>query len=297
MTKNFQNVKTFLWLTILTILASVVSTLALHVFVYPSNFVPLGLEAIVTILYHYFPSVNAGYFTFILNAPLIILAWFKLDKKYVIFTLLFTALSSILLILLELVNFPTYSVGTEGRILSSIFAGVMLGVRTGIMFKMSASTGGVDIIACVVQKKMPYINTERIISIMCFVLIGASYFVYKDFSCILLSIIQLVISEKFISLILRDSREAIEVKIVTKHPEQLREDIINNLGHSATIVSSQGMYSGENNAMVFTIIDRRQVSKLMTIARKYPDTFIYYNEVMGIYGKFRNAESGKIEDR
>ena len=84
MTKNFQNVKTFLWLTILTILASVVSTLALHVFVYPSNFVPLGLEAVVTILYHYFPKINAGWFTLILNAPLIILAWFKLDKKYVI---------------------------------------------------------------------------------------------------------------------------------------------------------------------------------------------------------------------
>jgi uncharacterized membrane-anchored protein YitT (DUF2179 family) len=120
---------------------------------------------------------------------------------------------------------------------------------------------------------------------------------YNDFNCILLAVVQLFISEKTISIIMRNNREAIEVKIVTKHPEQLREDIINNLGHSATIVSSQGMYSGENNAMVFTIIDRRQVSKLMTIARKYPDTFIYYNEVMGIYGKFRNAESGKIEDR
>ncbi len=297
MTKNFQNIKEYLWLTILTILASIVSTLALHIFVYPSNFVPLGLEAVVTILYYYFPNINAGWFTLLINAPLIILAWFKLDKKYVVFTLLFTLFSSVLLILLELVNFPKYNIGTDGRVLSSIFAGVMLGVRTGIMLKMTASTGGVDIIACVVQKKMPYINTERIISILCFVIIGASYFVYKDFNCILLAVIQLVISEKFTSLILRDNREAIEVKIVTKHPEQLREDIVNTLGHTATIVNSQGMYTGENNAMVFTLIDRRQISKLMTIARKYPDTFIYYNEVIGIYGKFRNAESGKIEDR
>ena len=269
-----------------TIFASVVSAIALHVFVYPAKFVPLGLEAIVTLLYALFPAINSGWFNLLLNAPLVIFAWFKLDKKYVVFTMLFTLLSSAFLLVLGGMQFPQYE-APDGRIVSALFAGVMLGVRTGVMLKINASTGGVDIIACVVQKKMPYVNVERIISILCILIIGVSYFVYQDFNCILLGLVQLFISEKTTSLIMRDSREALEVKIVTNDPEPLYEDIVDNLGHSATIVDSYGMYLHQANHLVFTIINRRQLGEIVKLSKKYPNTFIYYNEVCGVYGKFR----------
>ena len=147
----------------MTVLAAVVSSLALHVFVYPAAFVPLGLEAVVTMLYALFPSINAGYFNLLLNVPLVIYAFFKLPKRYVAYTLAFTLLSSLFLILWEKVGLPEYEIPlftAEGavepitdagrRLIAAIFAGIMLGVRTGLMLKMGASTGGVDIIAAVV---------------------------------------------------------------------------------------------------------------------------------------------------
>ncbi len=288
-----KRLKDTLVATLFTIFASLVSAVALHVFVYPANFVPLGLEAIVTLLYALFPKINSGIFNLALNAPLVIFAWFMLDKKYVIYTMLFTLLSSLMLLLLGGISFPQYQ-APDGRIISAIFAGVMLGVRTGVMLKINASTGGVDIIACTVQKKMPYINVERIISFLCVAIIGISYFVYKDFNCILLGLVQLFISEKTTSFIMRDSREALEVKIVTNNPDELYSFLVDKLGHSATIVNSYGLYLHQANYIVFTIINRRQLSEIINISKQYPNTFIYYNEVCGVYGKFRKRREDPL---
>lgn len=276
---------------LLTIFASIVSTLALYIFVYPSGFVPLGLEAIVTMI-HVKTGFSAGLLTLIFNLPLIVYAWFKLNKRYVIYTLLFTVLSSVLLEVYGLINLIKYL--DSEKSVASIFAGVMLGVRTGIMLKMGSSTGGVDIIAQIVQKKMPYVNLERIITAICCIIIGVSYFVYNDFSCILLALISMVVCEFTTSLILRDSREAIEVKIITKNAEEISAELITELNHSATVIDAEGMYKKENNKVVLAVINRRELPTVMNIVKKYDETFVYYTDVKGVHGKFRRHKTDPL---
>ena len=270
---------------IYTLIASFVSATALHVFVYPANFVPLGLEAVVTMLYSVFPSVNAGYFNLILNAPLIIFAIIKLDKKYVFFSVLFTLVSSVVLILLDSISFPQYL--EDERLLAAIFAGIMLGVRTGLMLRIGSSTGGVDIIAVIFQKKFPQVNIERIITIICLVLISASYFVYKDFNCILLGIVQMFISEKATTFILKDTRKAVKLEIITKYPDEIREEIVVNLRHSAMVTKGRGMYSGEEYYTVVSVLNLYQMADVINIVKRYSNTFVFYSEVQGVFGNFR----------
>lgn len=268
-----------------TIIAAIVSAMALHVFVYPANFVPLGLEAVVTMLYWLFPNINAGYFNLLLNSPLLIFAILKLNKKYVIFSVLFTLLSSVFLILLELVSFPQY-VENE-RLLAAIFAGIMLGVRTGLMLRIGSSTGGVDIIAVIFQKKFPQVNIERIITVICLVLIAVSYLVYKDFNCILLGIVQMFISEKATTFILKDTRKAVKIEIITKHPDTIREEIVVNLRHSATVTKGNGMYSGDEYYTVVAVLNFYQMADVINMVKRYKDTFVFYTEVQGVFGNFR----------
>ena len=170
----------------------------------------------------------------------------------------------------------------------------MLGVRTGIMLKMGSSTGGVDIIAQIVQKKMPYVNLERIITVICCIIIGVSYFVYNDFSCILLALISMVVCEFTTSLILRDSREAIEVKIITKNAEEISAELITELNHTATVIDAEGMYKKENNKVVLAVINRRELPTVMNIVKKYDETFVYYTDVKGVYGKFRRHKTDTL---
>ena len=70
---------------IITVFASVLSALGLWVFVYPSNFAPSGIDGIATML-QTLTGLNAGIYSLALNLPLLVIAWFFLKKRYVIYT-------------------------------------------------------------------------------------------------------------------------------------------------------------------------------------------------------------------
>ena len=270
---------------LVTLFAAIISALGLHVFVYPSSFAPSGVDGIATMLQE-LTHINAGLYSLLFNIPLLILAWFFLKKRYVYYTLLFTVLSSGLIILLDAVDFYQFASASD-RLIPAIFSGVILGVRTGVMLKIGASTGGIDIVAGVIQIKKPHINIERIITVICYIIILSSYFIYQDITSILVSFVQMFVFDKFAGSMLKDSRSAVEVKIITKHPEDLKQDIIYNLKHGATVVDSKGMYTDDKSAIIISVINIRQIPEFIEIIKKYPDTFAYYSELMGVKGNFR----------
>ena len=150
-----KEVKKEVYTVFIVLLASFISALGLHIFVYPSNFAPSGVDGIATILQE-LTEINAGIFNFSINLPLLIAAWFILKKRYVIYTVIYTFISSVLLLVFEKIGLYQYVTETD-LILPAIFGGVAQGL-TGLMLKIGASAGGVDIVGCMVQKKMPYKN-------------------------------------------------------------------------------------------------------------------------------------------
>ncbi len=272
--------------TTVTLIAACLSAFALHVFVYPANFAPSGIDGVATMLQK-LTGFGAGYYTLIFNLPLLAVAWFLLKKRYVIYTVLFTVVSSILIEVLAAVNFYQY-VSANNALLSAIFSGILLGARTGLMLRFGASSGGIDVVASMVQKKKPYANIERTISLICYLIIGLSFFVYeKDLQCILLSIVQMFVFEKAAAVIMRDTRNAVKFEIITRNPELLKNEIIFNLKHGATITDCRGMFTDEERYLIITIVNNRQVPEFLKIIKKHPDTFVYYSEVTGVKGNFR----------
>ena len=69
------------------LISGVISAMGLHIFVYPYNFAPSGVDGISTMLQFLTKfKVNAGVFNFAINFPLLVAAWFILKKRYVIYT-------------------------------------------------------------------------------------------------------------------------------------------------------------------------------------------------------------------
>lgn len=271
---------------ILIILASgCLSALGLHMFVNPAGFAPSGVDGIAAMLQSLF-GINMGYTSLLFNIPLLIFAWFRLNKKYVIYTLAYTVVSSLLLIFAEQVDLYQYVTVTNTWI-SVVASGFLLGLRTGLMIKQGGSSGGVDIIACIIQKKRPYFNVETLISAFCYLTIALSFFVYGNLESILMSVTQTVVFNITMNTVLKPTRNAIEVKIITNNAAELKQDILMNLKHGATIVKCRGMYTDDDRDMVITLINIRQLNELMQISRKYPNTFIYYVNVSGVWGNFR----------
>lgn len=279
------SVKKELFTTAATLISAVISAFALHVFVYPASFAPSGIDGIATMLQK-LTGFGAGYYTLIFNLPLLVVGLFFLKRRYVIYTILFTVVSSVSVEILAAVGFYQYTADSD-KLIPAIFSGIILGARTGVMLRFGASTGGIDIIASVVQTKKPYANTEKTIAIIAYVIIGVSYFVYRDFQCILLSIVQMFVFEKAAAAVMRDTRNAVKFEIVTDNPERLRNDIIFNLKHGATLTECKGMFTDENKYIVITVVNNRQVPEFLNIIKKYPDTFVIYSEVTGVKGNFR----------
>lgn len=270
---------------LLTVFAALLSAVTLHVFVYKNKFAPSGVDGIATMVQE-LTTLNAGIVALIINVPLLIVAWKILNRKYVIYTLIFTFLSSGFIMLLDYINFPQYEAMYE-KVVAAVFSGLLLGVRTGIMIRLGFSTGGIDIIAAVFQKNRSYINIERIISIICYVITALSYFVYHDLGAILLSIIQMFVFEKGVALLLSDHRDAVAFHIITKEPEKIKEDIIYNLKHGATVMESRGLFTDTESFMIISIVNKRQIPEFISIVKKHKDTFMYYSDINGVSGNFR----------
>lgn len=281
-------IKNILWL----ILASMLSFVPLHVFVLPSDFSPSGVDGISTILYE-ITGLNIGWFKLMINLPLMVLAWVHLKKRYVIYVTVFTLFDSLGVILLESIGFFTFvPAGLSAadalcyRLISALCSGVSIGCCTAIMLKLGASTGGVDIAAALIGKKFPNYPIERWISIICYCVIGVSYFVYWDLTSILLSVIQIFVFEWTAASLLKKDRYALEVKVITKDPEAIRDEILYTYGHTATILDAKGMYSGEACNMVVTVVNSKDIFGFMNLMKQHEDTFVYFTDGVKVQGEF-----------
>ena len=278
---------------------SIIVALGLHIFVYNADFAPSGVDGIATIL-QYVTNINAGYFTFLINLPLLIVAWFILKKRYVIYTLIYTVIISATLRILPLLNVYQYdcSLPNHSHLISAIFAGIFQGA-TGIFLKIGGSSGGVDIVGCLIQKKFPHKDVEKIIAYLSYAVVAVSFFVYDNsINSVCLSIIEIFICEKVTGAILRDRRNAVKFEVITNtaSAKEIKQYIIFNLRHGATLLQGQGAFSEEDKAVIVCLVSYREIAEFLRIIKKFPDTFVYYSDVMGVYGNFAFDANDETEE-
>ena len=281
-TKTFELIRNIL----LTLLTAAAVAIFMHVLVYPANFAPSGIDGLATMLQHV-TGWNAGIFTLAINTPLLIAAWFVLKKRYVLYTVLYTIAFSAFLLLLEGVGFYQYDAQNE-LLLPAIFGGVGHGL-TGIMFRLGASSGGVDVMASMIQKKLPHRNVETIVALLCGVILVASYFVYRSLGSLLLAIVEIFVCERVTAMFLRTSRNAVKFEIVIEDGEEvgrIKREILEEIRHGATVMEAKGLYSDSKKRMIVCVVNYREIPAFLKLLSRYPDAFVYYSDVMGVHGNF-----------
>ena len=134
---------------------ALVMAISYQVFVFPNAFAPAGINGIATIL-QYLLHVSIGYLSLLINLPLILMAWKKVDpdfaRKTLTFVLAFSAANLVLGHMdLSAIAYHT----TSSSILGPVAAGVVSGAVYGWVIRQNGSTGGTDIVAAWVRKKRP----------------------------------------------------------------------------------------------------------------------------------------------
>ena len=266
-----------------TIFVALIVSLGMHVFVYPSSFAPSGIDGLATIL-QTVTRVSAGVFIFLLNLPLLVAAWFVLKRRYVIYTVLYTVFVSVFIVLWGEVGLYQYRAEGE-EILAAVFGGLSQGA-TGLMLRIGASSGGVDIVGSIIQKKMPHRDVERIISLASAVIVLISFVVYGNLRSVLLSVIEIFVCERVTAAILHSTRSAVKFELVTEDAERLKRDILEELQHGATVLEATGLYSNDKKQVIFCVVNYRQISDFFKIIARYNNVFVYYTSAYGIRGNY-----------
>ncbi|MGB9808628.1 MAG: YitT family protein, partial [Caldanaerobacter sp.] len=140
------------------LIGTLMSALGINMFLVHAKLLSGGVSGIALII-QYFTRFPAGYTIFILNIPLLILSYKKVNLRFTVFTIIGTISLSFFLVL-------TYSLknllSIDDPLLLSLYGGVLNGLGMGIVFSNHGSTGGLDIISVIVKKKYDNFEIGRI---------------------------------------------------------------------------------------------------------------------------------------
>lgn len=236
-----------------------------------------------------------------LNAPLIIFSFFKLGKRFSLFTAINVALSSLFIFLFSQAHigetvaqfqFPDGSKPLDTIIVRVIFAAICTGLASALAFVGDISCGGIDVITCyIATRKSTQIGKYGVI-INAFIVatyallkgIQTGDFIYSLYS-IFFSIIYLMLVGLIIDAInLRNKK--MQVQIITSKIH-MPEIIIANFPHSATLIDGKGAYSGQNKTIITMAVSSNEVKKVVNVAKKVDEhAFILVTPLKQVYGNF-----------
>ena len=221
-----------------------------------ANFVPLPLSAI----------------TMILNVVLLVIGFLTCGREFGAKTVYTSILLPAFIGLFERL-FPNLGSLTDSQELDVLCYILVVSVGLSILFNRNASSGGLDIVAKIMNKYL-HMDLGKAMSLsgMCVALSAALVY---DKKTVVLS----VLGTYFIGLVLDhfifDNNIKRRVCIITKKEEELRRFIIEDLHSGATVYESYGAYNMQKRREIITIVDKAEYQKLMSyMNREDPQAFI-----------------------
>ncbi len=221
-----------------------------------SNFVPLPLSAI----------------TMILNVVLLVIGFLTCGREFGAKTVYTSIMLPLFLGLFEVI-FPNFESMTGSQELDVLCYILVVSIGLSILFNRNASSGGLDIVAKIMNKYL-HMELGRAMSLsgMCVALSAALVY---DKKTVVLSILGTYFNGIILDHFIFDHNRKRRVCIITEKEEELRQFIIQELHSGATIYEAIGAYNFEKHNEIITIVDNSEYQKLINfINREDPKAFI-----------------------
>ena len=263
------------------ILGCFIYSASVTMFISSNEISPGGFTGIATVINYLF-KIPSGIMLLILNIPVLILGLIKFGGMFVIKTSFVTVLASFSLTVTDLL-LPIFKID---KILAAVFGGILMGLGLSLVLLRGATTGGVDILAKLINKKFRHLTVGRIILIMDALVIAFAAFVYKNVESALYSVIALYSSTYIMDAMLYGADKGKIIYIVTEFPEEVCRDINNNLGRGVTMLSAKGGYTGKERSMLLCTVRRHEVSYVFDIIENRDSSaFIVVSDAGEIIGE------------
>ena len=274
---------------LLCILGGIIYAVGVNLFIVPFNLYSGGIvgisQLIRTLLADYihlqFGSKDvAGIIFYVLNIPILIYAFPRLDKLFFLKTLV-----AVTTLTLAMSLIPTTKI-VEDCLASTIVGAFISGAGIGLVLRMSASTGGMDIVGMLISKSHGNVSVGQVNLAVNLVIYAVCLFLF-DVQTVVYSVIFAVVHafaiDKF-----HAQNINVEVKIITKtDPAVIEQDVFTKIVRGVTELRSVGAYTHEEEHILYIIISKYEVHQLRQIVRKHDkNAFIIVNEGVWVEGHF-----------
>jgi len=258
-----------------------INAVAWTAFIIPSEIVGGGITGLGTLIY-FASGIPVGITFLVVNVFLIILGFRILGVSFGIRTIYASiVLSAFLSILQHLITEPVVS----DRFMAAIIGGVLGGGSIGLVFSQGGSTGGVDIIAMIINKYRN-ISYGKLFLYMDLFVISISYFVFHSIEVIVFGLVVMAVSSYTIDLVVMGNRQSVQLFIFSRKHEPIAEHIGTNMKRGVTLLDGRGWYSKTESTILLVVVRHYECAQVIrTIKQIDPKAFISISKVMGVYGE------------
>ncbi|WP_167958576.1 YitT family protein [Anaerosporobacter faecicola] len=254
---------------------------AVVMFILPNQLITGGTTGLALFFHHQF-NIPITFFVSAFNTIMFLIGLAILGKKFALTTIISTFYYPIIFGILE--KCKALQGITNDQLLAVICGGIMIGFGIGIVLRVGASTGGVDIPPLVLNKKFGIPVSVSLYIIDFSILLLQMIFSNKE--QVLYGILLVITYTVMLDKVLVQGKSLVQVKIISERYEDINQAIIKQLDRGSTLMHAETGLCRNSNLVVLSVISNRELPKLNQLVLEIdPDAFVVISQVNEVKGR------------
>jgi len=230
-------------------------------------------------------QITIGNMVFLINAVLLVVAGFIVGWKFGIKTIFSIVMITVSMNFWESVLPPEGLFAGMENILQIIMGGILAGIGVAVCFKQGGSTGGVDIVAMIINKYRT-VRYGNIVMCSDFIIIGSSLLVGKTLNTVVYGYILTAVFGYTVDMIMSGNQQSSQVFIMSRKYDEITHAILEDAHRGVTLLDGMGGYTREEMKVVVVVCRKRETDKVLKVVRSIdPAAFMSIGSVAGVYGQ------------
>ncbi|WP_458126852.1 YitT family protein [Paenibacillus sp. Z3-2] len=263
---------------LLIIIGGFITAYGLEAILIPNNVSDGGVTGLSIVGSQLF-GLPLGMLIGIINIPFVWLGYKQIGKSFALYSIIGIASLAISTSLMH--HVPTIIEGDT--LLVTVVGGIIIGFGMGLALRNGGALDGIDMLAVLLSRKVPFGTSDLILFLNMFVFIVVS--TVFGLQGAILSGLAYFIASKVIHIVEEGLSGSKTFKIITNQPEIMVETIRDRLGRGATYTDAYGGYSNEQFKEITCVINRMEESKIKDIIHEIdPTAFVVVYDVAEVRG-------------
>ncbi|MFC3884228.1 YitT family protein [Bacillus songklensis] len=273
------------------LLGSAIFAFGLVNFNMQNNLAEGGFTGITLLLYFLF-NIDPSITNLVLNIPLFFVGWKLLGRTSFFYTMLGVVSLSLFLSIFQ--RYPVEMPLKDDMTLAALFAGVFIGVGLGIIFRNGGTTGGVDIIARLVQKYVGW-NMGKTMFLFDLVVITLSWLLYLDYKEAMYTLVAVFVAARVIDFMQEGAYSARGATIISNRNEEISQKIMKEMDRGVTVLKGQGSFSRQDLNVLYCVVSRNEIFRLKQVITSIdPHAFVAVSDVHDVMGEGFTLDENKM---